>query len=235
MNQPYQFSLHSTFDRVELPVKEIDVYWVDALDWPTERLEELMGILTLADQAEMAGFTCAKKRQNFCLSRGLLRVLLGTYLGVAPADIGFERNRWGKLRLPGRSLHFNLSHSGTRIVFALSRLYEVGVDIEQIRPLRCLDRLVRRYCTPAEQVICQGLSLPEKTRFFLQSWVAKEAYAKAWGTGLAGLIKHFSGLETIRGAHLGIRGGWWAQWQPLALGPQYVGAVCWGITRDATA
>ncbi|MCS6781724.1 MAG: 4'-phosphopantetheinyl transferase superfamily protein [Gloeomargarita sp. SKYBB_i_bin120] len=228
-------SLPSTFTRVELLVKEIDVYWVDTGDWPTERIEALMGILPPADRAEMAGLTCARKRHYFCLSRGLLRILLGSYLGVAPANLGFERNRWGKLQLPGRSFHFNLSHSGTRIVFALSRLYTVGVDVEQIRPLRCLDRLVQRYCTLAERRMWQRLSADAQVRFFLQRWVAKEAYAKAWGTGLAGLLRSFRDLDTTAGDRLGLPGGWWTQWQPLELGDPYVGALCWGLTPGASA
>ncbi|MEN9208006.1 MAG: 4'-phosphopantetheinyl transferase superfamily protein [Gloeomargarita sp. GMQP_bins_120] len=219
----------------DVGVAGIEVYHLEVQGLGAEGTRALAALLTPADYAEMAGLSCPQKRHRFSLSRGILRWLLGRYLGVSPQDLCLVRNRWGKLVLPDDSLHFNLSHSGTKLVVAVSRLYRVGIDLEQVRPLACLDRLVKRYCTRREQHLWQTLPPSQQTRFFLQTWTAKEAYAKGWGTGLAGLLRHFSGLETTLGTSLGLGGGWPAQWQPLALGPDYVGALCWGPILAATA
>lgn len=129
-------------------------------------------------------------RRRFVVGRGLLRALLAEEMDVAPERIRFDYTGTGKPRLaagdinPALPVAFNVSHSGDRIVFAVSS-NEVGVDIEGTGRRRACDRIVRRFATPRERD--EYLSLPpgQRDEAFYRWWTRKEALIKALGTGLA--------------------------------------------------
>ncbi len=128
-------------------------------------------------------------RQNFLLSRGCLRYLLGLYLNRRPGDLEFTLGRHGKPELVSSGefppLQFNLSHTGGRLAIALHRHKVVGIDIERLRPVTHLKKLCRRCLThkEAQTVLTVGLQ-PGQYRF-LRYWTAKEAVLKALGLGLS--------------------------------------------------
>jgi hypothetical protein len=94
-------------------------------------------------------------------ARGALRMLLGSYLDVEPHALRFELDPSGKPRLPGACpIHFNLSHSGSLAVYALTKIGDVGIDVE------LLDRGPPARVHPPD---------------FLRHWVMREACAKRLG------------------------------------------------------
>lgn len=219
--------LFSLFQPLALACQEVRLYYVDIAAVPREGWPQLAGCLGAEDWQDMQRVSAEARRQELLLSRGLLRVWLGHGLGMAPAAVPLVRQAGGKWSLPGHRLHFNVSHSGGVWVCALGEGVAVGVDVEQVRPLPRLERLVARYATPAERQHWQTGGLGE--RGFLQLWVAKEAYAKALGTGLRGLLGRLRELDTSQPGAMGLPGGWQAQWEGFSLGQNYVGAVCWGV------
>src|SRR5688572_13563859 len=60
-------------------------------------------------------FRFHKDRARFVAGRGLLRMILGTYMGVPPHEISFSYGSHGKPALrrqdSPRSIEFNLAHS----------------------------------------------------------------------------------------------------------------------------
>ena len=73
------------------------------------------------------------------LRRAGLRRILARYFAVAPRRLGLIYNAFGKPQIAGsnrRQLHFNLSHTETTAMLAVSDHYHVGIDIETIRPLK---------------------------------------------------------------------------------------------------
>ena len=133
------------------------------------------------------------------------------------------------------SLQFNVSHSGCLWVVALSDEDAIGVDVEQMRPLQCPHRLIRRYGSPGEQTHWQTLTPQARERYFWELWVAKEAYSKALGTGLTGMLGEFANLHTLHQHRIAPAGGWLAELRHFRIGTDYVGAVCWGATPGADA
>jgi phosphopantetheinyl transferase len=93
-------------------------------------------------------------------SSSALRRVLAVYLGEEPARIRLERGEHGKPRLadPQGRLRFNLSHSGEIALVAVSGEFEVGVDVEAVRPKR--------------------------EEAFYWRWASHEAHVKCLGTGL---------------------------------------------------
>ena len=83
-----------------------------------------------------------------------------------------------------RELQFNLSHSGTKVLAAVS-LEEVGVDVELIRPVTRLPALTARYMSPAEQLAIEQASDDQRMTTFFRLWTRKEAVVKLIGTGFA--------------------------------------------------
>jgi 4'-phosphopantetheinyl transferase len=116
----------------------------------------------------------------------LLRRVLARRLGGSLPELAFRRGERGKPELVGGELAFNLSHSGGLAVIAVAERGEVGVDLEQVRPLRRLDLLEQGALTRDERrTLGRAGGEPARTHCFLRHWTAKEAVAKAFGAGLA--------------------------------------------------
>lgn len=168
--------------------------WLADLALPAERLAALAATLTVDEQERAARYRFPEHRDRYIAGRGLLRELLGAYLDRPAAALRFNQGAHGKPALCGvdaaAGLHFNLSHSGDRALYAVARR-ELGVDLE------CLDRTVtyaaiaERVCTPREWAVFQVQPLERLPETFFTCWTRKEAIAKALGGGLA------SGLRTL--------------------------------------
>jgi 4'-phosphopantetheinyl transferase len=114
--------------------------------------------------------------------------LLAAYAG--PGAPAFVRGEHGKPHFPAPfdTLGFNWSHSGDRAMFAIGRGgsgFEVGVDIERIRPRPRALELARRFFAPEEATMLAALPEGELLDGFLRLWTAKEAVLKANGGGLS--------------------------------------------------
>lgn len=150
-------------------------------------LAELSG----SERVRAERFVAERDRVRFVAGRGFLRHILSGYLAIEPARIGIEEMAHGKpsVDAPTGSLYFNLSHTGPFAALAVSRNHDIGVDIEQVRPIT--DGLAERFFSPRE---CNALdALPEMQRLpaFFRCWTRKEAFVKATGDGLQ------RGLETF--------------------------------------
>ncbi len=201
-------------------------------------LEPCLGRLeaTLDDleRARCERFRFEKDRIAFLLGRGVLRCLLGRYLGLRPERLRFAVAAHGKPFLeagPGEpTLRFNLSHSDEVVLLGLGTEARFGVDVERIHPRASLEQIARRFFSPREVAALRGLAPELKTRAFFSCWTRKEAYVKALGEGLSHPLKSFSVslapdepaalLESSSG-----RAGesWWLE--DVSPAPGYAGAV----------
>ena len=116
-------------------------------------------------------------------SRGVLRALLGRYLDRDPRTLRFVLGPHGKPALlrddteSVEDLRFNLSHSGSLALYAVTVGRAVGIDVEVSRP-RVNELAV------AERML-GGLSSQARARGLLRAWVTHEATVKCLGVGLA--------------------------------------------------
>jgi 4'-phosphopantetheinyl transferase len=150
---------------------------------------------------------------------------------VAPRDLDFRLTEEGKPYLrSGPS--FNLSHSGHLVVLAFGHEGRVGVDVEQVRPLRDLGGLAR--ASFAKDEIDALLALPgdEQIPAFFRIWTRKEAMLKALGCGLGGLESISVSLASNAGnmlRRLDRAGEIFANWtvESLRCLPEFEAAVAW--------
>lgn len=76
-----------------------------------------------------------------------------------------------------------------------------GIDVEELSSIASvMERkpgFVGKVLTPAEQVVFEGLSPKRKLEYVGGRWSAKEAFAKAWGTGIGAGLLGFQDLEIL--------------------------------------
>lgn len=100
-----------------------------------------------------------------------------------PLDLKFRYGPNGKPYLQDHPFYFNLSHSGEYVFCAISDR-EVGVDIQQYRPVD-ESRLARRFFSVEEQkALTRCLDSEERRKLFYRLWTRKEAYGKLTGEGI---------------------------------------------------
>jgi len=167
----------------------------------------------------------------------LLTRLLAGYLGIPHAHLVIERDGYGKPHLTGphaASMQFNLSHSGSSLIVALSRNQAVGVDIEDGLRDRPWLALAERYFAPAEYERLARLPEADLAERFIALWSCKEAVLKALGRGIAfGLhrlrFEWDAGGQLARLAGIDAEAGPAAEWRVVRLAPAagVAGALAW--------
>jgi 4'-phosphopantetheinyl transferase len=181
--------------RITLDVGTVHV-WSARLDPPASQLPQLERLLSSSERARARRLRIDRDREQFVVRRGLLRTILGRYLGIAPKELAFERGLYGKLALDSRtadgSLSFNLSYSHGLALYAVARDQEVGVDVERLRDRLLHVELAERYFSAPERAELRGLPGDSTARGFFNGWTRKEAYIKALGTGLFTRLDSFA-------------------------------------------
>ena len=174
---------------------EVHVWWA-ALDLDTQRVAHLADSLSPDERARAERFHFDRDRVRFIAARGVLRALLGGYLGVSPPALAFEYGPHGKPALAASStgapaaalaaeVRFNVSHSTGVALYALARGRDVGVDVEGLRGDFATDEIADRFFSPAERMALRALPAEARCAAFFACWTRKEAYIKARGVGLS--------------------------------------------------
>lgn len=141
-------------------------------------------ILSEDELQKVNDFRFSKDQKYFMISRGILRSLLGRYLGQAPEKVEIIYGLWGKpCILAEQSLHFNLSHSKDYAIYAVTHCYEVGIDLEYINYDLDLEGVALSILSSQELAYWNGIASEEKVSTFFKLWVCKEAFLKAGGKG----------------------------------------------------
>lgn len=144
-------------------------------------------LLTDAERERAGRFKMERIRKQFIAARAQLRLVLAGYLKLAPQEIRLATEPGGKPVLDSShtdDLHFNLSHSETLAVYAITRRGRVGVDVERWRAIPNADDLVQRFFTPRDRELYLQLPDNERQAAFFRAWTRKEAVLKALGRGV---------------------------------------------------
>ncbi len=170
---------------------EVHVWAASRDDATVAEVAILRALLTDEERRRADRFVAPVDQRRFAVGRGRLRQVVGRYLDQDPGSIRFATNPHGKPRLDGTALRFNLSHSGSLMLLALTLDRELGVDIEQVRPDFGGEAIARRFFAPREVESLLSLPPADRTLAFFHGWTRKEAYIKAQGKGLAMPLDEF--------------------------------------------
>lgn len=170
--------------------------WRVRLEQPGPLLGRLRALLDAGEAGRAERFHFARDRDRFVVARGVLRVLLGSYLGVGPETLGFAYNPFGKPSLrhgeAAPPLRFNLSHSHGLALYAFARDRELGVDVERVRAEFASEEVAESFFSAREAGALRGLGPALRTAAFFNCWTRKEAYIKAVGEGLSRPLESFT-------------------------------------------
>ncbi|WP_233534179.1 4'-phosphopantetheinyl transferase family protein [Streptomyces murinus] len=147
--------------------------------------------LDASERERAASFARPVDRVRFTAAHRTLRAVLGSYLGVPPAEIRYAREtcpccggphgRPALLGFPG-DLHFSLSHRGDLVLIGVAG-EPIGVDVELVPDIAGSGELALML-HPDEQREARALDPVRRPGAVARLWTRKEAYLKGLGTGL---------------------------------------------------
>lgn len=178
--------------RLEVAASTIAV-WPFTLTGSAKAIDAWLQLLDDDERNRANRFMQARHRDQYIVAHGVLRYLLGRYLGLAPASLRFGRGASGKPCLvgPHAGLAFNLTHSHGRALLAVGDR-QLGVDLEMASANVEIMEIAERYFFGTELADIRSQSSGLQRRAFYRYWVAKEAVLKAEGVGLGFPLDRFA-------------------------------------------
>jgi 4'-phosphopantetheinyl transferase len=160
--------------------------------------------LTVLDPTERERFERyenADVARRFAIGRLRLREMLGTLLGAPPVAVPIQLGMHGKPTLARAAqsgaggLRFSVAHCDELLLVAVTRLGDVGVDVERVREIERWARVADRVFGPVDRAalgreIANG---NDPSAVFFRFWCRGEAELKAIGCGISGLSAHRDG------------------------------------------
>jgi len=186
---------HETSEVSALGKFEIHV-WKINLAVPPAEASRLRNFLSAAECEQAARFRFAHDQRRFVVRRAILRRLVAASLETKPEAVQFKILSHGKPQVFGQEssdgLRFSCSHSADLALVTLARGRELGVDLEQHRPLTDAQKLAGKFFSASE--ISELAALPQLLKMpgFFNGWTRKEAFLKAIGLGLSFPLDRFS-------------------------------------------
>lgn len=169
--------------------------WRAGLEPAPDVLRRLEATLSDDERARAARFVFPQHRVRYAAGRGILRELLGRYLGRDPRSLRFRYTPHGKPELDepvtSGSVRFNLSNCEAMALVAFVQGREVGVDVEELRPMPDGISIAERFFSAPENEVFRSLAAEVRDRAFFNCWTRKEAYIKAVGEGLSMPLDRF--------------------------------------------
>ncbi|MBM3435353.1 MAG: 4'-phosphopantetheinyl transferase superfamily protein [Bacteroidetes bacterium] len=153
------------------------------------KMEYFLSFLSEERRDYFSQFKKSKSAQRSVFGELISRKILSEKLGAPVEQFEFGKTKNGKPYLRKDKVHFNLSHSGEWVVFAISNR-ETGIDIEKIRPVNY--RIAERFFSDHENEILSQLDGKKKLEYFFDLWTLKESYLKKIGTGLTKSLNSFT-------------------------------------------
>lgn len=182
MNTP----THDTYSSTEADAEASTVHlWHARFDWLADRYNAFEDMLAAEERLRAARYMAETVRLRFVLARGMLRQVLAGYMDIIPNALRLAYSLRGKPFIPGSDLRFNLSHADGMIVLAITRGFEVGVDVERVRQMPEMATVARDNFSLYEQASLWSLPQVDQLPAFFRIWTRKEAVVKALGDGFA--------------------------------------------------
>lgn len=169
--------------------------WRASLDLSSAVRERLQSRLNSEEKKRVEKLLIEKAREHFVAARGILRELLGAYLGVDAEKIAFRYGPEGKPSLSpehNSRISFNVSHSNGMGLFVFANDREIGADIEYVKPDFRGMEIASRFFSEEESAALAKLPPQERDEAFFGCWTKKEAYVKAHGQGLSIPLRSFT-------------------------------------------
>ena len=183
---------------------------------PPEVFDHYLQQLTPAVQKKVQAFRHWQDAErsmagNILLMKGLASLNIHGYSLPQLKYTGFQKPYFDG------TLDFNISHSGSYILCAISDTHKIGVDVEEIKDIPLIDFTDLFYDKEWQAV----LNSPDKLHAFYTLWTKKESFLKVIGSGLNVPLNQV----VIENNTIHWQGqNWWLEEVPLD--PSHVSWVC---------
>jgi phosphopantetheine--protein transferase-like protein len=138
-------------------------------------------------ELEVYGSKLGESRLLYCSNKLLLRLALGSYMGLAPGLVEFDY-KFAKPEVKSDIItDFNISHSARAMAIVITGSGKSGVDLEFIREIKYRQQIAARLFSDREQRMLVACEYNSKE--FIRLWTMKEAAVKCAGHGM---FKHAS-------------------------------------------
>src|SRR3990167_6193416 len=178
---------------MQLSSHEVHVWIIDLSITAAQKKQKYV-ILSNDEQKRADRFYAPLHQKRFIAAHAALRQILGQYMQTAPNDIVFDYTKHQKpfLSINPSHLAFNLAHSESLAVCAITLNHAIGIDIEKIKT-KFPQAVAKRYFSQKENNhLRQQKNKKDKIRAFFDLWSRKEALVKAVGKGLTLPLSSFS-------------------------------------------
>jgi 4'-phosphopantetheinyl transferase len=170
--------------------------WSASLDQPADMIAKLAPLLSQDEYQRAERFHRPTDRWRFIAGRGILRKIISAYLALAPDEVRFVYNEYGKPFISDDqnrgALRFNLSHSNGMALYAVARGRRVGIDIEHMREDFATPEVAERFFSKDEVEALRAAPVDWRTEAFFSCWSRKESYIKAIGMGVSYPLDSFT-------------------------------------------
>lgn len=165
--------LHIWRSKISNNLKNLDYYWRS---------------LSKDEQIRAKEFYFSKDKINYIISRGILRNIIASYIGICPIEVQFEYTEYGKPYLEKKDnykiINFNFSHSNDCFIVGLVKNIDIGIDIEFCDDNCDLENMAKYLCSIVEYNKLKKFKINERYHYFYNLWTRKEAIVKLLGKGL---------------------------------------------------
>jgi len=179
----------------ELGADDVHV-WIASLGQPADMIANLSPLLSRDECQRAERFRRPTDRRRFIAGRGILRKIISAYLALAPDEVRFVYNEYGKPFISGDqnrgALSFNLSHSNGVALYAVARKRHVGVDVEYMREDFAMLEVAERFFSKNEFEALKTVPINQRAKAFFNCWSRKESYIKAIGMGVSYPLDRFA-------------------------------------------
>jgi len=182
---------------LSLDKNTIDLWFVFLDDIFDECLiQKYRSFLTTEERYQEQRFYFAKDRLIYLVTRVTVRMVLSRYISVAPEDLCFVKNAYGKPAVADsltgtKMVSFNVSHTDGLVLLGVTSERAIGVDVENIFLTHYSLQFVEQFFTKKEVSDLHALPESQRKKRFFELWTLKESYVKAKGMGLSIPLDHF--------------------------------------------
>lgn len=136
---------------------------------------------------ELSKFSVVNAQREF---QEFKKNVVSHFLGISAKKFQIKNHMSGKPYLPDYpQVNLSISHTKNKIVVALSRNMNLGIDIQDKRPFN--PKIFQRICCPWELKNYEAeFKSANDIEVFYNLWTAKEALLKCIGTGFSFAMKN---------------------------------------------
>lgn len=167
----------------------IDLFFCN-LSAQRQNFKHLFSYLPTKEKQNINLYKTFKLQTNYLVTRAVLRKVLSKYISVRPHEIIFTKNSFGKPRISTsqnqHNIYFNISHSKDILCIAVSKVDEIGIDIEFKDESININDIQDLCLSDKEKRFMHSLANHSlKIDFFYKIWTLKESIVKAIGCGMS--------------------------------------------------